>query len=409
MTGPDATGTPGSGDRARVLAIAQRLARPFALAAETDQPLAAILPFEAAPDTRANRRAYNAVEGIVRLLSGLAPMLELRWRRLGRDDWQLVQIQKLLVRTVRSEMHLFQSGVAGEQALVEAGFLAQALLRAPNALWSSLSAEDRATLQMALEGTRTITPHHSNWILFPAMVETALIQLAGTGRPGPTLEALDAFERWYLGDGLYGDGPLNAADYYGGYVIHPMLDQMAAILSDRIPEWGEARPRIRARFDRYCEVLERMIAPDGSFPPLGRSLSYRAAAFQPLAMAALRPKGHPALGWGQLRSALLAVIFRTMEGAGHYDSQGWLTIGLGGHQPALAETYISTGSLYLCTQALLVLGLPPKHPFWSAPPRPITQAILWGQGTGTPADDLAADITADIALERRPRPGRPRK
>jgi hypothetical protein len=33
--------------------------------------------------------------------------------------------------------------------------------------------------------------------------------------------------------------------------------------------------RVEHRARRYAAVLERMIAPDGSFPPIGRSLAYR--------------------------------------------------------------------------------------------------------------------------------------
>ncbi len=42
------------------------------------------------------------------------------------------------------------------------------------------------------------------------------------------------------------------------------------------------------RMQRYCEHLERMISPEGKFPPIGRSLTYRTGAFQPLALLALR-------------------------------------------------------------------------------------------------------------------------
>jgi len=41
------------------------------------------------------------------------------------------------------------------------------------------------------------------------------------------------------------------------------------------------------RFIRYAEIQERMIAPDGSYPVLGRSVSYRSAAFQVLGACAL--------------------------------------------------------------------------------------------------------------------------
>ena len=46
-----------------------------------------------------------------------------------------------------------------------------------------------------------------------------------------------------------------------------------------------------------------------------------------------------------------------------FDKNGWLQIGVYGHQPGVAEVYISTGSLYLCSEAFLMLGLPPGDPF----------------------------------------------
>ena len=90
---------------------------------------------------------------------------------------------------------------------------------------------------------------------------------------------------------------------------------------------------------------------------------------QGLAQSALRrdlPKDVPP---GQARAALSAVVTRTLDAPGTLDAQGWLTLGLCGHQPGVAETYISTGSLYLCSAAFLPLGLPPTDPFWTDPPR----------------------------------------
>jgi hypothetical protein len=390
----------GTADRARVMGIAQALVKPFAATLALGKPLSRTIPFEAATDTRPNRKAHNAIEAIIRLLAGLAPLLEAQFLRLKARDAQLERFQTLLVQTIKSDLHLFTTPATGGQALVEAALLAQALLRAPNALWASMPEDGRDVLRRALEGSRNITPNKSNWMLFPAMVETALIVLDQGGRPEPVQTALKTFQDWYLGDGCYGDGPLNSFDYYGGYIIHPMLAQMADCLSPRMPEWAAAQPVLRARFDRYCEVLERLVAPDGTFPPLGRSLSYRAAAFQPLAMAAMRPKGHPTLGWGRLRTALLAVIGRTMQGDHHFDRDGWLRVGLAGSQPELAETYISTGSLYMASQPLIVLGLPQTHPFWTAPAEPISQSRIW-HGEIPPGPPEAADI----ALEKRKPPG----
>jgi hypothetical protein len=88
---------------------------------------------------------------------------------------------------------------------------------------------------------------------------------------------------------------------------------------------------------------------------------------------------------GQVRSALTAVIKRMIEAPNTFDENGWLKIGFAGHQPGLAEPYISTGSLYLCTTAFLPLGLPPSDEFWTDPASDWTSVRAWkGQ-------DLAAD------------------
>lgn len=159
-------------------------------------------------------------------------------------------------------------------------------------------------------------------------------------------------------------------------------------------------PVVARRAARYAEVQERLIASDGSFPPLGRSLAYRCAAaarrgeeggayrrgpaspvpvrcccrsgaFQLLAMLAAQERLPPSLppgqvggtgGWAplsgarraarprppaQVRAGLSAVLRRCLDAPGTYDARGWLTVGLCGHQLEIGEMYISTGSLYL--------------------------------------------------------------
>ena len=66
---------------------------------------------------------------------------------------------------------------------------------------------------------------------------------------------------------------------------------------------------------------------------------------------------------------------------GTFDASGWLQIGLCGHQPALGERYISTGSLYLATTAFLPLGLPADDPFWVGPGLPWTARRAWSGET----------------------------
>src|SRR5262249_54725498 len=92
---------------------------------------------------------------------------------------------------------------------------------------------------------------------------------------------------------------------------------------------------------------------------------------------ALRRALPEGLSPAQVRGALTAVIRRTMEAPQTFDEDGWLRIGLCGHQPGIGEPYISTGRLYLCPVAFLPLGLPASDEFWSAPPQPWTSVKAW--------------------------------
>ena len=80
-----------------------------------------------------------------------------------------------------------------------------------------------------------------------------------------------------------------------------------------------------------------------------------------------------------------------IEAPGTFDANGWLQIGFCGHQPALGEGYISTGSLYLCAAGLLPLGLSPEDEFWSAPVAPWTSQKIWS-GENLSADHAISDV-----------------
>jgi hypothetical protein len=110
---------------------------------------------------------------------------------------------------------------------------------------------------------------------------------------------------------------------------------------------------------------------------VGRSIAYRCGAFHLLAQSALRHALPTEVTPAQVRGALTSVIRRTIDAPNTFDAEGWLRIGFCGHQPGIGETYISTGSLYLCAVGLLPLGLPPGDDFWSAAPQPWTSAKAW--------------------------------
>jgi len=364
-------------DREYWVAVMRRLADPV-LTHAANGTLQSKMPVEQAAGS--DRRSVTHLEAIGRLVAGLAPWIELPADESaeGRLRAQYADLAcRAIAAVVDPASPEFLNFTRDRQPLVDAAFLAQGLLRAPTAVRDRLTATTRRHLITALESTRAIVPGFNNWLLFSATVEAGLKSL-GAGWDRTRVEyALRQHEQWYKGDGAYGDGPEFHWDYYNSFVIHPMLIDVLGACADESPAWKDLFAREEKRAARYAAVQERLIAPDGSFPPIGRSIAYRCGAFHALAQAALRRRLPDGVSPPQVRGALTAAIRRTLDAADTFDAGGWLRIGFCGHQPGIGETYISTGSLYLCAVGLLPLGLPPSDQFWSAPPQPWTSAKAW--------------------------------
>jgi hypothetical protein len=349
------------------------------------------MPVEAAPGEQQARAVGTHLEALGRLLFGLAPWLELEPSageapketalRSRYRDYALAGITSALDPSSPDSMPFGESS----QTLVDSSFLALALLRAPTQLLHKLDRTTRQRLAKALVTQRKIEPPFNNWLLFAAMNEALLMTLDQPWDRMRVDYSLRELESWHLGDGTYGDGPHFHWDFYNIFVIQPYLLQLMDSLGDQSPAWSSMRTSIRERAQRYATIQERMIAPDGSYPAIGRSITYRCGAFHLLADASRRHMLPEEVTPPQARCALAAVIERTLGAAGTFSRDGWLQIGLAGHQPGLGETYISTGSLYLCSAAWLPLGLPPADPFWSHPPQPWTSQAIWS-GKNSQAD-----------------------
>jgi hypothetical protein len=163
----------------------------------------------------------------------------------------------------------------------------------------------------ALESTRAITPVFSNWLLFSATVEAALARLGANWDRMRVDFAIRQHEQWYKGDGVYGDGPAFHFDYYNSFVIQPMLLDVLDVCRDEMPAWKDIATRVEPRARRHAAILERLIAPDGTFPAVGRSIAYRFGALQLLAQMALRKALPAEVAPAQVRGALTAVIRRS--------------------------------------------------------------------------------------------------
>src|SRR5436309_7314365 len=385
VAGADQVAATARSDRDAWIAVMRQLADPV-LTNLANGTLRARMPVEQAAG--GDRRPVTHLEAIGRLLAGLAPWIDLPADDTGegrlRAEYAALA-RRAIARAVDPASPDFLNFTRDRQPLVDAAFLALGVLRAPRALRDGLDAATKRHLVAALESTRPIVPGYNNWLLFSATVEAGLKNL-GAGWDRLRVDyALRQHEQWYKGDGAYGDGPDFHWDYYNSFVIHPLLLAVVDACKDEATAWKELALPITRRAERYAAIQERFIAPDGSFPAIGRSLAYRCGAFHLLADVALRRSLPEGVSPAQVRGALTSVITRTIDAPGTFDRDGWLQIGLCGHQPGVGETYISTGSLYLCAVGLLPPGLPPTEAFWSAPPQPWTSAKAWS-GQAFPID-----------------------
>jgi hypothetical protein len=330
-------------------------------------------------DNKEHRLQVQYVEVLGRVLSGIAPWLQTEGGsadevvlRNQYRQWALDGIHHMLDSTANDYMRFDLGG----QQLVDASFIAIALTRSPW-LWEHLSRADQTRLVSAIKSTRQFKPGFSNWLLFSAMNEAFFARYGYEWDPMRVDYALQQLEQWYVGDGMYSDGPSYAFDYYNSYVIHPFLTAITEIIGKKTSAYKGMIDKIGKRNERYAIIQERLINTDGTYPATGRSIVYRGAVFQHLADMAWRKSLPDQLTPAQVRCALTAVIKKTLESPSTYQN-GWLTIGLHGSQPDLADVYNNQGSMYLATNIFLPLGLPATDPFWADAPAKWSSQKIWG-------------------------------
>ncbi len=331
------------------------------------------------------RADFAPLEAFGRSMQGLAPWLEADSDGLNPEEQALQRkyrekAVRCIARATDSESPDYMVFDRGGQPLVDTAFLAHAIVRAPRTLAEALSGEVRQNLVQALRSSRLISASNSNWLFFSAMVEAALYVLGESCDMMRVLYALRAFQGWYKGDGIYGDGAMFHWDYYNSFVIQPMYVDLVTLFSEENGEIAQMRNAVVARAARYASVLERMIGPEGSYPVVGRSICYRFGAFHMLSQAALQHRLEEGISPASVRCGLGAVIRRVMRAPDMFDGEGWLLPGVYGHQPGLAEGYINIGSLYLCTAAFLPLGLLPADEFWSGEDEDWSGRKVWSGG-----------------------------
>jgi hypothetical protein len=371
-------------DRAYMAGLLEKIASPV-LSAMSKGELKKTFPLELSPTWDGRESGVAYLECFGRMISGLSP-----WLALPEDATAEGKVRKRLTeQALQSYVHAVDPASPDYllwrghgQALVDSAYFTQALLRAPKALWEPLDATTKKRIVEEIKGLRRVNPPFINWLLFAAMNEAFLLQIGEEADPMRLNTAVRMIDEWYVGDGWIKDGATFHFDYYGSFVMHPMMIQVLEVMeAHKAPFWKDDLTKWRElavkRAQRYSEHLERFVSPEGTFPPFGRSLTYRTAVFQPLAMLALRKQLPAKLSEGQVRSALVAAHKAVFSQPSNFTKDSFLTIGFAGHNPALGDWYSNNGSMYITSEGFLALGLPASDSYWTAPAQAWTQQLAF--------------------------------
>ncbi len=377
VSGADSEDT-GDGDRLYTIQILRQLADPVLV------PLSKNELGQSVPkrdwEIEQNNYQSSPLQAFVRVLSGIGP-----WLALGADESEEGQLRARYIELARigiihstdPDAGDFMFGEAARDRIVHAHNLAYPMVVARQQLWEPLTDSQKENVVNALKSHRPFEPFPGTWLWFSAIIEAALWELNGEHRMEPIERAVESYMGWYIGDGYYTNGTTFNWDNYNSYVAQPLMLEVLRICRDQGHPLGDHFEKVKARAFRYAEVLEHMISPEGTFPVIGRSSTYRFATLQHLGYIGARVGWPEALNPGSTRAAMTQVIRRMIEAPGTFDEDGWLQPGYVGHQPSARDRYINTGALYNCALGLAHLGMPTDHPFWTAPKAKWFQQRVW--------------------------------
>lgn len=340
---------------------------------------------EFSPSFDNRNRKVLYMECFGRLMAGVAPWLTLPddataegKQRKQLREWALASYKN----AVDPQSPDYLCWGIGGQNLVDAAYIAESFLRAYDTLWKPLDEVTKKRYLAEFAKLRHIDPPYTNWLLFSSTIESFMAKAGGDFDEYRVNSACRKVEEWYVGDGWYADGPSFAFDYYSSYVFHPMyLETLQAMVDAKVNsrlDYQKYYDRELRRCQKYSIILERFISPEGTFPAFGRSIPYRMATMQPLALMAWYQTLPSDLSNGQVRAALTKVLHRMFDKENNFNEKGYLSIGFcGNSQKNVADWYTNNGSLYMTTLAFMPLGLPADHPFWTDAAQPWTQVKAW--------------------------------
>jgi hypothetical protein len=154
-------------DREYWVAMLTKISRPV-LENLAARRLKKVMPVGGIEMGREARRQYTHLEALGRTLAGIAPRLE-STGLTNEEEAQRRQYADLSRRAIDAATDPVSPDcldfTVGDQPIVDAAFLAHAILRAPRELWERLGKWVQTNLVLCLLATRSRKPCFCNWLI----------------------------------------------------------------------------------------------------------------------------------------------------------------------------------------------------------------------------------------------------
>ena len=129
------------------------------------------------------RKNVTHLEALGRSFDGISA-----WLNLPPDDTEEGQLRAkytdLVVKSIANAVNpespdYMRFDGPGGQPLVDAAFFAQGLLRSKDQIWPKLDKVTQERIIKELKASRRIKASESNWLMFSATIEAALLEFTG--------------------------------------------------------------------------------------------------------------------------------------------------------------------------------------------------------------------------------------
>jgi len=251
-----------------------------------------------------------------------------------------------------------------DQRIVEAADIARVLWLTRNSIWAHLSDGDREQIRTwMLTAGNTSTPH-TNWMLFPVVINLTLASLEGERQRPLLLErASSVFSQYrelYLDHGWFNDPP-HGVDFYNTWGIPYDLFWIHTVDPSFESQF------IKSALQQSADLTQHLIGPQG-VAIMGRSVCYRTAVSVPLIAATLLESD--SFPPGKAVRALDTVWRYFVANDSLRD--GALTQGYFKADLRMLDLYSGSGSCHWGLRSLVLAFMHPAgDSFWSAPQQPL--------------------------------------